>query len=176
LGWVVLIGLSRMFLGRHFLADVLGGLALGSLAAVAAYLLLRPAPGGAPAGERRGGLVAVCLLAAGLAAAAPFVAALDPDIVGALAGVALALAFLRRRGFPADGGSPGRRAARVAVGLLGYLALQRGLEALFAAAGLGAARSGRLALAALVTAGAVLLAVAASRRLRLYQTTPPGVA
>ena len=40
--WVPLMALSRMYLGRHFLADVLGGVAVGLVAVFAAWLLLRP--------------------------------------------------------------------------------------------------------------------------------------
>ena len=37
--WPLLMGLSRMFLGRHFLADVLGGLVVGTLVSVGAWWL-----------------------------------------------------------------------------------------------------------------------------------------
>ena len=39
--WPLLMALSRMYLGRHFLADVLGGLALGCVAVGISALLLR---------------------------------------------------------------------------------------------------------------------------------------
>jgi membrane-associated phospholipid phosphatase len=39
--WPLLMALSRMYLGRHFLGDVLGGLAVGCVAVGAAGLLLR---------------------------------------------------------------------------------------------------------------------------------------
>lgn len=41
---VVLMPLSRMYLGRHFLADVLGGLVIGSCAILILVLIIRDAP------------------------------------------------------------------------------------------------------------------------------------
>jgi len=41
LPWPLLMALSRLYLGRHFLADVIGGMAVGCLAFAAAVLLLR---------------------------------------------------------------------------------------------------------------------------------------
>jgi membrane-associated phospholipid phosphatase len=43
LTWVPLVGLSRMYLGRHFLGDVLGGVAVGVITAAAAFLGLKVA-------------------------------------------------------------------------------------------------------------------------------------
>jgi membrane-associated phospholipid phosphatase len=44
--WVALMALSRMYLGRHFPADVLGGLVMGVAGLAAARLALRPAAAG----------------------------------------------------------------------------------------------------------------------------------
>ena len=40
-GWPIVMALSRMYLGRHFLADVLAGFAVGGSAALLAWLSLR---------------------------------------------------------------------------------------------------------------------------------------
>jgi hypothetical protein len=68
--WIVMMALSRMYLGRHFPADVFGGLVVGVAALALARLELAPAGAGIPAlsaGARRAlgrSLIAAVALAA----------------------------------------------------------------------------------------------------------------
>lgn len=40
--WIILMALSRMYLGRHFIADVLGGMLVGIFSVAVAAFLIRP--------------------------------------------------------------------------------------------------------------------------------------
>ena len=126
-----LMALSRMYLGRHFLADVLGGAALGGLVVVMARALL--------AGERaplpllrltdlaslatpRRLAVAAWLVAAPLALTT-LGGIIDRQRIGQLLGLNLAYLALAARGLP--NAAPGwpRALARVALGaVIGSLA------------------------------------------------------
>lgn len=111
-GAALVMGLSRLYLGRHFLADVLAGAALG-MAVVAALRL-------AVAFDWRR---AAWLRAAGLFAAPIVLLPLAFGPSGKLYAAQLwawNLAFwlLERRGRDYSGGGPGQRAGRVAVALL----------------------------------------------------------
>ena len=128
---VPLMAVSRMYLGRHFLADVLGGAMLGGLLVVAARALL--------AGERapvpllrltalaslatpRRLAVALWLIAAPLALTA-LGGIVDRQRVGQLLGLNLAYLALLARGVPREAPGWPRALARVALGvLIGYLA------------------------------------------------------
>jgi membrane-associated phospholipid phosphatase len=128
---IVAVALSRMYLGRHFLADVIGGFVLGGLVVGVHGLLIR--------GSRTYGiftqqvylsqtakkstalaayLLLISLLYVVLAARA------DAEEAGRLLGLNVAFLLVSSRGFPVDGGSGRKRAARVALGLL-FLILTR---------------------------------------------------
>ena len=111
--WPVLMALSRMYLGKHFPGDVLGGAAAGLLAAMAAHWLWQPHPG------RQRAVLVLALALCGLSLAWPPVHA---ETVGRLLGLAAAAALLARGGFPEDHASWPRRAARVALALGLYAA------------------------------------------------------
>lgn len=126
--WPLLMGLSRMYLGRHFLGDVIGGLLVGVLAAGAAVLLLRwcRAPSPTPRRWRRMDLVAA--LAGALGVLTLWLPWFDPAYVGALVGLALTLAWLEHAGFPAEGGAWYQRFGRIAIAALLYVAVGRVLD------------------------------------------------
>lgn len=158
--WPMLMAVSRMVLGRHFLGDVLGGLCVGAAAALAARWLWSPAP------TRAAALLAVALLAC---LATPWIAGLAPATVGQLLGLACLGLALQFAGSPPDGpASPGRRVARVGVAVGLYALAKSGMLALRAHYGWGDADIVHVPLAALTTlvvlGGTLLL----SRRLGLY--------
>ena len=168
--WVPLMAISRMYLGRHFLADVLGGVAVGVLGVVAAALLLRPFEK-QQSSRRAGGalapLVAVSLL---LLLLTPFASVLNPESVGGLVGLALAYAVVLTTGLPSDSGSIWQRAGRVLTAYAVYLAASQLTDACFDATGWEHTRIAILATAALVTAVTLAGTVAVCRRFRLYAT------
>lgn len=115
--WVGLMALSRMYLGRHFLGDVLGGLAVGLLSATIGTMVLGRADAGGwlEPDERRWRwlLLPVGVLVAGLAMVS---SRIEPASAGLLVGLTLAWMHLRDRPVPADEARAGVRAARVLLG------------------------------------------------------------
>ena len=91
--WVPIIGLSRMYLGRHFAGDILGGVAIAVIVTAIALqgLTLRRLenPARAPGVARR-----LLLVGAILAALALWIATPDPHNAGRFLGYAVATAVL----------------------------------------------------------------------------------
>jgi membrane-associated phospholipid phosphatase len=119
------MALSRLYLGRHFLADVLAGAGLGAVIVVILYLVLNPRDGSPSLlwaatedlARQLGGwpFIAFAFIAPSLLL--PF-AWITGDLWAAqLWGWNLAFWLLIRRRRSYGGGSPGRRALRVALGL-----------------------------------------------------------
>lgn len=178
--WVVMMSLSRMYLGRHFLADAIGAIVVGVAAAAAAWILFRPilkgavrlpeeaAPREDVAKPGAAAVVPLALLGLLLVALAPFVPALEPETVGRLAGLAVSCGVLSARGFPPDGGTPARRAGRVVAGALVLVATHGLVRWLLATTGPEGTRIGTLAGGVVFMTLFLLITVAVSRRLRLY--------
>ncbi len=130
--WPIVMVLSRMYLGRHFLGDALGGLlAGGSMALLAAWLLPRQ---GSPRALqwRLGGLAiataALCLLT-------PLTSLVDGPTLGKLGGLVIVLGVLGWRGFPDDGGTLAQRAGRIACVCAVYVGVKLAVRALAGVAG-----------------------------------------
>lgn len=130
---VSLIAFTRMYLGVHFLGDVLGGALLGGLMLFFAYRLV-----GAADGQQRffasARIGAGAVLPAILYAACMFVlplllmvfSAVSPASAGFFIGLNAAFTLILRQGVPADSGSLPVRAARVLIGSLIFLLLNWG--------------------------------------------------
>jgi hypothetical protein len=162
------MGLSRMYLGRHFLADVLGGLAVGCVAAFATALLLRGPDGNTGRGRSPAPLLPLASVPVVLGCLLPFVSLLDAGYVGRLAGVAAAYGALLTRGFPSDAGTRAQRSARVVAPAVLLLLASRAAATLLSAVGWEA---GRLAVAfadAVVMLLTLVGGVAIARRLGWY--------
>jgi len=122
---IVLMALSRLYLGRHFLADVLGGAALGG-AVVLAFVFVQRAAWDARLFTRawtefRAALpnVAVWILLIGAPLAImPFY----PGRAGAMLGTGAGFLMVMGGGLPDDAGTWAQRAARVACALLFHIA------------------------------------------------------
>lgn len=168
--WPLLMGFSRIYLGRHFLADVAGGLVVGVAAGLLAYWLLAPrADGGADARNRR---VRLWLLAGGvgvLCALAPFTSLLHPTGLGQLAGLVLVLVVMAWRGYPADAGTIGQRVGRVAVLCVFFVLCQGVADGIGEAAGWSEASAAWIPVVAVATTVMFLGAIAVSRSLGWYR-------
>jgi len=152
--WIPLTGLSRLFLGRHYLADLLGGAALGAAVALFGALLFGArALGlerGAAAPWRRAALVTVAVTALGLAVLVP---GLDVATVGRLVAAAILL-YVATGLAPAEEVEPIARLARTAIAVALCFAAAPALAAAFGAAGLaGTPRAAMLQGAILVLVG-----------------------
>ena len=173
--WVPLIALSRLYLGRHFIADVLGGLAIGGFAAALAVLLFRALDDEAfRRHERRAraALLPLPLLSIVLLVATPYAPVLQPRYVGALAGLVVSYGFLLVTGFPPDGGPPRQRSLRIALAGLVFLAGLAATQALVAVVARSGERVVLLASTLLVVAATFAGTVALCRRLGLYSPEP----
>ena len=166
--WPLLMGLSRMYLGRHFLADVLGGLMVGLLAAGSAALLFRGLD--QPTGTSRGirpllPLIAVAVL---LVILTPFAPVISPVHVGRLAGLTVSVIVLRFLGFPSDQGTMPQRWGRVVIAALVFLGSWIALSAF-----VDATRVETVASAAVIMAATLFGGVTIARWLGWY--APPMV-
>lgn len=155
--WPVLMACSRLYLGRHFLGDVLGGAGLGLLGAIAAWWLWRH-----PLGHR---VVLPLALLVGIASC--WVPLIDLGTAGQLLGLALLAALLAHTGWPDDApATPVMRLGRVALAFAVYLLGKTGSQALLHHFGDGDVL--RLSLTAATTLFMLGGSVWLARRLRLY--------
>ena len=122
----VLMALSRMYLGRHFLADALGGVVVGGGVVVLAYVILDRARWGQRLFERQNLIFSFHLpnLALLFILLVPpilllVLSLIDSDQAGYILGLDVAFLVLMRRGLSRDAGSWLQRAARVL--LVGFL-------------------------------------------------------
>lgn len=172
IGWALLMGVSRMYLGRHFLADVLGGWAMGALAVWLAWGF-----GRALASERAGirwlavaGAVA-CI--GGLLLVSLQVSFLAPAAVGELAGAAACLALLARPD-SVDGAGAKRRVLRVALALAVVYGVDALLQRGWDAAGWQDQHPAGFLVAAVGYPLAILGAATIAQRLGLYPAPAGG--
>ena len=118
--WIALMALSRMYLGRHFPADVVGGLAIGAMGLAIARLALPPAATGIStlsAGARTALNVSLLVAVALAAVSGAGLGAYDAGRFCGLVGAALLL--MRARPLDdSDAVPPGVRMARMAVALV----------------------------------------------------------
>jgi membrane-associated phospholipid phosphatase len=123
--WPLVMSLSRMYLGRHFVADVIAGLAVGAMTTLAAVAILRWVDGvDAPSdARRRVSIFGAALLA--LAVAGGLVPALDAENVGRLVGVGILYAALTLSGFPVEAVGIRPRVGRFLTAALIYVTLQQ---------------------------------------------------
>ena len=116
LGWPLLMAISRMYLGRHFLADVLAGWLIGLGAALLAWQLM---PG--LRGERRWQLPVLLGLGVALAWASLWTPLVPLAEASRLLALALLVAWLQWRGWPADPQGAVQRVLRVLAVVVVYL-------------------------------------------------------
>ncbi len=168
--WPLLMGLSRMYLGRHFLADVIGGLVVGTAVAVLAWAFMGRLQASGTRAWRSWtiALVATCMLAA----AAWTVPWIDPGQAGEVTGTLLCIGGLMRLGWPDDATGLARRTGRVACALVvGYGATSL-LEAAYAAAGWPERHAAAFFFSAAGFVIALLGTVFVARWLGLYRPLP----
>lgn len=149
----LLISLSRLYLGLHFLTDVIGGWIIGG-AFLALFIWLEPKVsrwlGNLPLWAQVGAAVIASLVAALLPVAlrGSLAAVADPaewaafatdarslegafTVAGALLGVGVGLAMAARWAQFSAGGPVAKRVIRFVVGFIGVLVLWLGLKAVF---------------------------------------------
>jgi len=118
LSWVLLMALSRMYLGRHFVADVLGGIVVAGVAILIGFFLLRPLKmedSKAPNGKAFLRLTGFALT---LVFLTPFIEILDADNIGRLAGIIVAYYFTTKIALSSDQGTIWQRLGRILVAVI----------------------------------------------------------
>lgn len=152
---VPLVGLSRMYLGAHFLGDVVGGIVVGGIGVGSAVLLK---------GKER-------LAAAALLGFALVVLVAQPEFsfgVGRLAGAVGSTLVLVRRGLPSDEGTLVVRAARVALAFALYFGTDKLLSLVAKAVGLAMSPWADFAVGLLPISLCLLGTVWLGRRFKLF--------
>lgn len=167
--WPLVMGLSRMYLGRHFLADVLGGLAVGVVAAASAALVLRWLDRPREPTRQLRRLALLCGTTLALVIVTPFTSLLDPENVGRLTGLIGIYAGLTVKGFPVESGRLRHRAGRFVTAVLIYLAMSRLADRGLELSGWEDQGFPIVLAAALTLGGSFLGAVALGHRLRWYR-------
>lgn len=171
--WVPLMALSRMYLGRHFLADVLGGLVIAIVVSVVWIRLFDsfhlPEGKGAPKWPLRG----LWLLCLGLLVLMPWCPPISPRYAGALTGLALSYTLIASTGQPHEGGTNRQRVSRVVLALVIFATTLTLTERLLALEGRIEGRLAQWFVGATVTASTFAGATVLCRRLRLYGAQGP---
>jgi len=164
--WLTLMAVSRLYLGRHFIADLLGGLALGGLVVGLGMTMLRlsvlaqsPTSREVAQAALINALVAAALLGVSLIAGRP-----DIGDAGRLAGIALAVLLLTRSGMVHLPPRPMARAGLVTIAATSYALVWAALTLGLQPSRGPASTASRLAASAL-PAFAMLVAPAASVRM-----------
>ena len=162
--WPLLMGISRMYLGRHFLGDVVGGLAVGVIGALAVCTFLRRVQE-AESGKRTWNLLAAAMSATVAACLLPWV---DPRSAGAVAGTLLCIGVLQWTGYPSDEAGLPRRFARVVLAFVIGYGLSHLLDAAYLAGGWPERHAMAFVFAIAGYAASILGTVAVVRVCRLY--------
>ena len=170
--WVLLMSLSRMYLGRHFIADVLGGMGVGVFSVAFAAFLVRPLNREDSKESNALDLLRWTVFAILLLVLAPFVELLDKEDIGRLLGLLLTYALLLRiGGLPLDKGSGWNRSARVLLAVLVFIVIDRLINPLIDSMGLADNSFSMLAAVFLITFIPFIGTVLIARRLKLYEIT-----
>lgn len=179
---IALIAFSRLYLGVHFLADILGGAALGGLVLLAAWLLWRSdgrraelfaALGGTIASSARRAAYLAFLFGLPLLLAA--FSLVSMTFTGLYVGANAAFVLLSRRGLPDDAGSLPARLLRVLLGGAIFSLLAAGLRRIVVLVpALAGAPWGRFLAAALATFLCFWLGMELYLRLGLYRKPAAG--
>jgi len=168
--WIPLMALSRMYLGRHFVGDVIGGLAVGVFAIVAAALLTRPLEVDSPSRSSLRALLPLAGIMLALLFSTPLLPLLDAENVGRLLGLLVAYSIVLLQGFPADDGTVWQRSARVLTAVILYVVTSRVVALVMESTGWEESRLGAMAAAFLLTSVTLAGTVAICRRLQWYVT------
>lgn len=124
--WIPLMAISRMYLGRHFIADVLAGVVVGVVAVALAYFLSNRLLLKDESESENSSLsyirnnFALAVLVATLIVLVPFVAIVDPEIVGQLASIFVVCYLFRPQLLEFDSGSLIQRVMRVVVVIMAF--------------------------------------------------------
>jgi membrane-associated phospholipid phosphatase len=167
--WILLMALSRMYLGRHFIADVIGGMGVGVFSVAVTAFLVRPLNIEDLKRSKVLALLRWTVFVIPLVVLAPFIDLLDKENVGRLLGLFVTYAILLRMGLPSDKAKVWKRVARVLLAVFVYIVLDRLFDPIMDSA--EDSGIGLLVAVFLITSIPFIATVFVARRLRLYETT-----
>ena len=169
--WILLMALSRMYLGRHFIADVLGGIGVGIFAVAIAAFLVYPLNTEDPKGSKVSALLRWTLLVVGLLVLMPFVDLIDKEDVGRLLALLVTYGLLLRVGLPPDKGKAWKRIARVLLAILVFIIIDQLINPIIDSMNLEDNSIGLLVSVFLITLIPFIGTVLVARLLKLYEIT-----
>lgn len=120
--WILLMALSRMYLGRHFLGDVLGGMVVGVSSVAIAHFLVKPF---SDDNHELKSLLRLGIFAMIFTMLTPFIQILDKESIGRLLSVVAVFLFLVQTGFPQDEAPVWKRAVRVLITIVLYVVIDK---------------------------------------------------
>ncbi len=170
IAWIILIALSRMYLGRHFIADVLGGMGVGIFTVALAAFLVRPLEKEDSQGSKFKALIRWAVFVIPLVLLAPFVELLDKENIGRMLGVFVAYAVLLRIGMPSDKAKIWKRVARVLLAFLLYALLLKFINPLIESSGIENSDLGIMTSVFLISFVPFIVIVLIAKRLKLYES------
>ena len=173
--WIILMALSRMYLGRHFIGDVMGGVGVGLIAVAITAFLVRPLNTQDDVQEsdaRR--LLRWAVFVIPLVVLAPFVDLLDKEDVGRMLALFVTYALLLRIGLPSDKAIFWKRAARVLIAITAFVVIERIVDPIMDLTGLEDSAFGSMMAVFVITAVSLSGTILLARRLKLFGDTSPG--
>ncbi len=169
--WILLMALSRMYLGRHFIADVLGGMGVGVFAVALAAFLVRPLNKEDSKGSNVKAIFRWTVFVILLVILAPFIDLLDKENIGRLLGLFVTYALLLRLGLPSDKGKVWKRMARVLLAVLAFILIDQLINPLIDSMDLADNSLGMLVTVFLITFVPFIGIVLIARSLKFYEVT-----
>lgn len=121
--WIILMALSRMYLGRHFIADVIGGMFVGGVAVLIAAFLFKSLEIESYKKLRPAAFWRIACFVIPLVLLTPLIELLDADNVGRLFGLVVAYFVINRVGQNSDAGKIWLRVARIFIAIVVSLLL-----------------------------------------------------
>jgi len=116
--WIILMALSRMYLGRHFMADVIGGVFVGVLAVIIAALLFKSLEIESYKKLNPLAFLRLVCFVLPLVVLVPLIELLDADNVGRLFGLVVAYFAINRIGQYTDAGNFLVRVVRILIAVV----------------------------------------------------------
>lgn len=167
--WILLMALSRMYLGRHFIADVLGGMLVGGLAVLIAAMLLKPMNVEGYEPMKPLAFLRIACLVIPLVLLTPLIKLLDADNVGRLFGLVAAYFVINKMGHHSDAGKFWLRVGRILVAVLASSVIYFLVKLTIDAIGWEDTQMANLVTTFLLTGPPFLISVVVLKRLKLYR-------
>ncbi|NNE28554.1 MAG: phosphatase PAP2 family protein [Saprospiraceae bacterium] len=167
--WTLLMALSRMYLGRHFIADVLGGMGVGVFVIALSNFLIRPIKKEGAGVTKIKDLTRLSVFGLLLLLLSPFIELLDKENIGRLFGLVFTIGFLIWLGFPSDNTIWWKRIARVALAFLAFFLFNAFINPYIESMALAEDGYPILFVTALLSFVPLVLIVLGAKALKLYE-------